>query len=123
MTEQIEHDQYDKCIFGRVNRNVFDDDGKFVEQIPFYLLVVGVSRFTEQRQEQFGRLLWDFAGHDPLRWEFVDSQERRRFGRMNLGRYNYVEIFTYDDDTWGYRADSSGGGNFPLSSLKIVKEF
>lgn len=123
MNEQLqEHWEYKNVVFGRENTNIMTKDGqRLAGQVPHYILVPNITRLTRGRQIEIGRRLWEFTGRSMDIWNSATEDEKFRWGRMRMGKYSYVEIFE-EGDEWWYRADSGVGGNYPKSSLLIVKD-
>lgn len=80
----------------------------------------GVKRLSNARMELMARRLWTAAGMDPDRLDQVSAEELRRFARTRAGRYPYLKVTVYDDDTYSYETPTSGGGNFDLAEIIVL---
>lgn len=86
----------------------------------YTVVMPDVRRATSKRLQQVAHRLFGFAGFDPARWDQVNDAERERYSRTRVGRYAYLEIKVYDDDTVIYNTPSSGGVGSPLASWLVI---
>lgn len=116
MKTEINTDVYESAIFA----SAVLQEGNPSDWKTFYVLYPNCKRLTDSRRLEIAEFLWGSMGKDLDLWHNAPEKERLRWARNHMGRYKEVAIKNYDDGTFQYTTESSGGGDYPQDRLVVL---
>lgn len=115
---------YESAVIAFVQKKEFTDDPqgflKSGRNNMVRVIVPNVGRLTDKRRLEIGREAWKMSGRTTEQWDAASEEERLRWTRSHMGRYDAVEVEVADGRV-GWSTSTTSGTGYSLEDVRLLE--